>query len=89
MKTAAETRFRIGLVVLVGFTIAILGTLCISQHNQIVELEKNQIELDSLREETFILGVENGRYELTLDHLHETNPKAAKEFEEYMFHETE
>jgi hypothetical protein len=79
----------LGLVVLIGLTIAALGMLTISQHNQIVELEKNQIELDSLRDETFILGVELGRYEITLDHLQETNPKAAKEFEEFMFHETE
>jgi uncharacterized membrane-anchored protein YhcB (DUF1043 family) len=46
----------LGLVVLIGLTIATLGTLSISQHNQIVELKKNQIELDSLRDETFILS---------------------------------
>ena len=57
-----------GLIILIGLTIATLGTLSITQHNQIVELKKNQIELD---------------------HLQETNPKAAKEFEEFMFHETE
>ena len=79
----------LGLVVLIGLTIAALGMLTISQHNQIVELKKNQIELDSLRDETFILGVELGCYEITLDHLRETNPKVAKEFEEFMFHETE
>jgi|LauGreDrversion4_2_1035121.scaffolds.fasta_scaffold256833_1 hypothetical protein len=79
----------LGLVILIGLTIATLGTLSITQHNQIVELKKNQIELDSLRDETFILNVELGRYELTFDHLQETNPKAAKEFEEFMFHETE
>ena len=79
----------LGLVVLIGLTIAALGMLTISQHNQIVELKKNQIELDSLRDETFILNVELGRYEITLDHLQETNPKVAKEFEEFMFHETE
>jgi hypothetical protein len=32
---------------------------------------------------------ENGRYELSLDHLKEVNPKAAKQFEDYMTHETE
>lgn len=84
-----KTGFKIGFLVLVGFTIATLATLCIKQNDQIVELEKNQIELDSLRQETFILNVELGRYEITLDHFNETNPKLAKEFEEFMFHETE
>ena len=44
---------------------------------------------DSLANEVFILGVTNGRYEITLDHLHETHPKAALEFVNYMNHETE
>ena len=83
-----KTGFKIGFLVLVGLFAASV-TLCIKQNDQIVELKKNQIELDSLRDETFILNVELGRYELTFDHLQETNPKAAKEFEEFMFHETE
>jgi hypothetical protein len=37
----------------------------------------------------FEVQTENGRYELSLDHLKEVNPKAAKQFEDYMTHETE
>jgi hypothetical protein len=44
---------------------------------------------DSLRDELFISKVQNGRYELTLEHLNEVNPKAALEFVNYMNHETE
>jgi hypothetical protein len=44
---------------------------------------------DSLYDELFNARVMNGRYELTLDHLQEVNPKAALEFVNYMNHETE
>ena len=45
--------------------------------------------IDSLNEEIFILHTQNGRYELSLDHLNEVNPKAGKQFQEFMEHETE
>jgi hypothetical protein len=44
---------------------------------------------DSLYDELFISKVENGRYELSLENLYEVNPKAAKQFTEFMEHETE
>jgi hypothetical protein len=31
----------------------------------------------------------NGRYELSLEHLYEVNPKAGKEFTDFMENETE
>jgi hypothetical protein len=37
----------------------------------------------------FLLKSQNGRYELSLEHLYETNPKAAKEFDDYLQNETE
>ena len=45
--------------------------------------------IDSLNEEIFILHTQNGRYELSLQHLYEINPKAGKEVEDFMEHETE
>ena len=45
--------------------------------------------IDSLNSEIFILHTQNGRYELSLQHLYEINPKAGKEFEDFMEHETE
>ena len=44
---------------------------------------------DSLHDELFNAKVEAGRYELSLEHLYEVNPKAGKEFQDYMEHETE
>jgi hypothetical protein len=51
--------------------------------------ENMQGAVDSLNDEIFNLQSINGRYELSLDHLKEVNPKAAKQFEDYMSHETE
>jgi hypothetical protein len=45
--------------------------------------------IDSLNSEIFILHTQLGRYELSLDHLNEVNPKAGKQFQEFMEHETE
>jgi len=53
------------------------------------ELSKVESEKDSLKDELFINKVEVGRYELTIDHLKEYDPKAYKEFDRYLSHETE
>jgi hypothetical protein len=45
--------------------------------------------IDSLHDELFQAKVQNGRYELSLEHLYEVNPSAAKEFTSFMEHETE
>lgn len=45
--------------------------------------------VDSLQEELFLLQTQNGRYELSLQHLEEVNPKAAKQFNDYLTNETE
>ena len=44
---------------------------------------------DSLHDELFIKSTEVGRYELSVEHLKEVNPKAAKELTDYLEHETE
>jgi hypothetical protein len=46
-------------------------------------------ERDYLRDELFNASTVIGRYELSLDYLKESNPKAAKEFEKFYNHETE
>ena len=94
--TARERRIRRDL----GMLLAITGIICIwlafrttSQNRTIDELEATNTTLtnrvDSLRDELFITSTVNGRYELSLDHLKEVNPKAGKEFEEFYNHETE
>lgn len=46
-------------------------------------------ENDSLRLELFNVQNQNGRYEMGMEYLYEINPKAAKEFEEYINNNTE
>ena len=52
------------------------------------DIEKANL-IDSLHDELFNTKVQNGRYELSLEHLYEVNPSAAKEFDDFMAHETE
>ena len=45
--------------------------------------------IDSLHDEAFNANSAMGRYELSLQHLEEVNPKAAKQFNDYLSNETE
>jgi hypothetical protein len=87
-----------------GTAIALLGVIYM-QNTELNELKANakivekiepldgdvkiSNEMDSLRTELFNLQSINGRYELALEHLYEVNPKAGKEFDEYLNNETE
>ncbi len=57
-----------------------LGNHIVNQHS---------MNVDSLNSEIFILQTEIGRWELSLQHLYDVNPKAGKEFTHYMENETE
>jgi hypothetical protein len=82
-----------------GTAAALLGTIYFQ--NQKIDLLKKQPPIqnvvgsdsqnivDSLQEELFMLQTQNGRYELSLEHLYEVNPKAGKEFTNFMESETE
>ena len=77
--------------------------VCYFQQKELSKLRSEQIKVynvphnvdslmnitDSLHDELFISKAENGRYELSLQHLYEVNPKAAKDFTNFMEHETE
>ncbi len=52
------------------------------------DIQKGKL-IDSLQSELFVQKTINGRYELSLEHLYEVNPKAGKEFQDFMEHETE
>ena len=52
-------------------------------------IDSLQNRCDSLHDELFIEKVQNGRYELTFEHLKEVNPKLGKQMEDWMSHETE
>ena len=61
----------------------------IKVYNVPTAVDSLQSTIDSLNGEVFILQTQNGRYELSLEHLYEVNPTAAKQFTEFMEHETE
>jgi hypothetical protein len=87
-----------------GTAIALLSVIYM-QNNELKELKANAKvvekiaplagdvnitnEIDSLRTELFTTQSINGRYEMALEHLYEVNPKAGKEFDEYLNNETE
>jgi len=81
------------LVIALVIIILVLSTMVTIQTRGITQLNRKAIAdqntIDSLHAELFIYQSEIGRYELTLDHLNEVNPKAALEFVNYMSHETE
>ena len=52
-------------------------------------IAKLNAQVDSLNDKLFIEMTTNGRYELSILHLMDVNPKAAKEFNNFMEHETE
>ena len=61
----------------------------IKVYNVPAAVDSLQSTIDSLNSEVFILQTQIGRYELSLEHLDEVNPKAGKEFTNFMEHETE
>jgi hypothetical protein len=77
--------------------------VCYFQQKELSKLRSEQIKVyniphnvdslmnitDSLHHELFMSKVQNGKYELSLEHLYEINPKAGKEFTEFMENETE
>ena len=69
--------------------------ICYYQQKELAKLRSEvskvatSTTIDSLTTENFILKTQNGRYELSLEHLYEVNPKAAKQFDEYLQNETE
>jgi hypothetical protein len=87
-----------------GTAIALLGVIYM-QNNEIKELKENSKivekvapldgdvkitnEIDSLQTELFILQTTNGRYIMALEYLYDVNPKAAKQFDEYLNNQTE
>jgi len=87
-----ENALKGGLVLSLLFTIWTLvmwGNADAKVIKQKEEINNLSNIVDSIFQESFELNVEMGRYELTLDHFKDVNPDAAKEFMDYMSHETE
>ena len=77
--------------------------ICYFQQKELSKLRSEQVKVynvphnvdslinlkDSLHDELFIQKVQNFRYESSLEYLYEVNPKAGKQFTDFMEHETE
>jgi hypothetical protein len=88
---------------IVGTGAVAVLVLCYFQQKELAKLRSEHVEVstvpyvidsmqtvvDSLHDELFIRHIENGRYELTFEHLKEVNPKIGKEMEDWMSHNTE
>lgn len=94
--TPREKRIRnqFGSMFIIATLIALW--LMVMWSNQDIEIKRLSAERDSLigtkdslNSELFNEKCLSGRYELTLDHLQEVDPKAAKVFNDYLSHETE
>ena len=88
---------------IVGTGAVAVLVVCYFQQKELSKLRSEQVKVynvphnidslinlkDSLHDELFMKHIENGRYELSLQHLYEVNPSAAKEFDGFMQQETE
>jgi hypothetical protein len=82
-------------VLVVTFMLSFIWSITMwSKSNVFSDIKTKQIDslnyqIDSLNNEIFINETIVTRYEISLDYLKEVNPKAAKQFEEYLSHNTE
>ena len=78
---------------LTTFSVGLFLYTMYTQNKKITELKtavvKQEKVIDSLQTKVFQTQTLNGQYEMTLNHLEEVNPKAAKQFQNYLLSETE
>ncbi len=101
MKNISENTFLRGALV-VAILAALSVALVLTREKY--QIEKNlteqlrkvtvtkdslQIENRELHDKNFECETTLGRYQMTADHLREVNPKAAQQFENYLYTQTE
>jgi uncharacterized coiled-coil protein SlyX len=79
--------------ILTVFSVGLILFTMYTQNDKITELKttvlKQEKVIDSLQTKVFQIQTLNGQYEMTLNHLEDVNPKAAKQFQNYLLSETE
>jgi uncharacterized coiled-coil protein SlyX len=79
--------------ILTVFSVGLILFTMYTQNTKITELKttvvKQEKVIDSLQTKVFQIQTLNGQYEMTLNHLEDVNPKAAKQFQDYLLSETE
>ncbi len=100
MKILTEIKFYL-VVVIIAFLSLLVNYLNLKEELNKCQIDKGYIpggdiekaqlmsRCDSLANEDFIKGTIIGRYEITMEHLKEVDPKTGKELEEWMSHNTE
>ncbi len=79
--------------ILTVFSVGLILFTMYTQNEKITELKKDLVKqekvIDSLQTKVFQIQTLNGQYEMTLNHLEDVNPKATKQFQNYLLSETE
>jgi hypothetical protein len=87
-----ETRMK------TAFVLSVLTSiwLIVMWNNSVITVKEQKQTIDSLinisdslRDESFIRFTELGRYELSVEHLKQVNPSAAKQLTDFLENETE
>lgn len=88
MKTILST---VGMLIIFTYAATFFGGLYLGTKytdNQI-GIDSLQRTVDSLRSENFVLEVQLGRYEMTMDWYKDTKPKEAQKLDKWMSDNTE
>ena len=88
------TEFKLNLTLVASLILTLWMSVMWSNSVNLITKQKEDIDnlstiVDSIYQESFGLNMEIGRYEITLEHFKDVNPNAAKEFTDYLSHETE
>ena len=88
------TEFKLKLTLVASLILTLWMSVMWSNSVNLITKQKEDIDnlstiVDSIYQESFGLNMEIGRYEITLEHFKDVNPNAAKEFTDYLSHETE
>jgi hypothetical protein len=67
----------------------VIGFLWYDNNELAKEVKHLQTQNDTLHDNLYQCQLEIGRYAFAIDHFNKTNPKAAKEFNDYYENETE
>lgn len=86
--------FKLKLTLVASLILTLWMSVMWSNSDNLITKQKEDIDnlstiVDSIYQESFGLNMEIGRYEITLEHFKDVNPNAAKEFTDYLSHETE
>ncbi len=86
-----DTLKNLGLLLLFAFFLFFVGGFYVGAKygDNSIGVDSLQRKVDSLHDENFMLNVEMGRWDVTMEWYKEENPKEAKKIEDWRSHNTE